>query len=94
MLSTENLQPRKEIILEIELNGKVRFDRILNDIYHELGIVYKIISAEVEFLGDCNFGYLHLQLLVSTSEQEVLQGFLAQHRLLNTSLEPIKRKAV
>ena len=91
---SENPQHRKEVILEIELNGKVRFDRVLNDIYHELGIMYKIVSAEVEFLGDCNFGQLRLLILVNSSEQKILNSFLNERRLLNTAVEQINRKAV
>ena len=92
--ASENEIPeiKKEILLEIELNGKVRFDSILNEIYHKLDIAYKIVVADVEFFGDQNFGNIKLLLNVSNKQFQDLQTFLAEKKLMNTSVE--KRKTV
>ncbi len=87
-------ETKKEVILEIELNGKVRFDCLLNDIYQKLGIMYKIVSADVEFFGDQNFGNIKLLIMVSSIQHQDLRFFLNDRRLLNTSVENVQRKAV
>lgn len=40
----------KEITLEIELNGKIRFDMLLYTIYNHYNITYKIVHAHIEYL--------------------------------------------
>ena len=90
----ENSERKKEILLEIELNGKVRFDDILNQIYNKLGIMCNIVSAEIEFFGDQNFGSIQLLVEINNRQSEDLIIFLSERKLLNTFIDHRKKKAV
>ena len=99
MLFTHNSEKefpeiRKEVSLEIELNGKIRFDNILDEIYHKMGILYKITAADVEFFGEQNFGTLKLMMMLNCQQKEHLEHFLAEKKLLNTFFENAQKKAV
>jgi D-methionine transport system ATP-binding protein len=55
----EQLSP----LIEIQLNGNISFDKLLSVIHNDHKIPYKILKADVEYLGNANFGkvLLHLQ---------------------------------
>lgn len=49
-------------IFEVELNGNVSFERLIDTIYSHLKIPYRLIKADIEYLGQGNFGKLLLEL--------------------------------
>ncbi len=85
---------RREFVLEIHLNGKERFDSLLNTIHQELGILYRILNADIEFYGECHLGTIQLLVEADTDEHQNLEYYLNSQRILNTSVENIRRKAV
>ena len=85
---------RKEFVLEIHLNGKERFDRLLNSIHQDLGILYRILNVDIEFYGGCALGTLRLLVEADVDEFQKLEYYLNNRRILNTSVENIQKKAV
>lgn len=49
-------------IVEVELNGNVSFERLIDTIYSHLKIPYRLIKADIEYLGQGNYGKLLLEL--------------------------------
>lgn len=85
---------KREIILEVELSGKISFDGLLNIIYHDFGIPYKIISADIEFVAEKSYGSVQLFLETEVEKYESLEFYLNRQRILHVSVEKISRKAV
>lgn len=83
---------KKELILEVELNGKMKFDHLLNTIYQQLGICYKVLSANVEYIKGNNFGSFQLYISATEEESQQLEFFLTKNKLLNSTVEYICRK--
>jgi len=85
-------QPRKEWILEIELNGKLKFEHLMNTIYNQLGICHKVLSVNVEYLNGRSFGSVQLYINVSSDDFEQLEYYLYKNKLLSTTVEYVCRK--
>ncbi|MBW7675998.1 NIL domain-containing protein [Chryseobacterium chendengshani] len=83
---------KKDLIIEVELNGKMKYDDLLNAIYQQMGICYKLLSANVEYKNGANFGSFQLRITVNTEEFQQLEFFLNKNKLMNTSVEYICRK--
>lgn len=83
---------KKELILEVELNGKVKFDDLLSIIYQQMGICYKVLSANVEYMNGSNFGSFQLYINATPEESQQLEFFLNKNKLLNTTVEYTCRK--
>jgi ABC-type methionine transport system ATPase subunit len=63
---TKSIKPaKKEWILEIELNGKMKFEHLMNTIYHQFGICHKVLSANVEYVDGRSFGTVQLYINVT-----------------------------
>ncbi|ANF51409.1 cysteine methyltransferase [Chryseobacterium glaciei] len=86
-----NLQ-KKELILEIELNGKMKFEHLMNTIYNQFGICHKVLSANVEYVNGRSFGSVQLYINVTSEEYQELEFFLNKNKLLNTTVEYLCRK--
>jgi len=86
-----NLQKR-ELILEIELNGKMKFEHLMNTIYNQFGICHKVLSANVEYVNGRSFGSVQLYINVTSEEYQELEFFLNKNKLLNTTVEYLCRK--
>lgn len=82
----------KEIILEIELNGKIRFDMLLYTIYNHYNITYKIVHAHIEYLDGNNFGNIRLLLKISQEELGQIEAYLAQYKLLSSKIDVLQKK--
>ena len=82
----------KEIILEIELNGKIRFDVLLYTIYNHYNISYKIVNAHIEYLNGNNFGNVKLLLTISQEELLKIESYLAQYKLLSSRIDVMQKK--
>ncbi|MDC8105255.1 MULTISPECIES: NIL domain-containing protein [Chryseobacterium] len=84
--------PKKELILEIELNGKMKFENILNVIYNQFGICHRVLSANVEYIEGRNFGSVQLYINADSDDCRQLEHYLNKNKLLNTSVEYTCRK--
>lgn len=83
---------KKDLIIEVELNGKMKFDHLLNAIYQQMGICYKVLSANVEYMNGANFGSFQLHLSATPEESQQLEFFLNKNKLLNTTVDYTCRK--
>ncbi|WP_185208449.1 NIL domain-containing protein [Chryseobacterium sp. C3] len=84
--------PKKEWILEIELNGKMKFEHLMNTIYHQFGICHKVLSANVEYVDGRSFGAVQLYINVSSEDFKQLEFYLEKNKLLSTTVEYTCRK--
>ncbi|MDQ0783040.1 NIL domain-containing protein [Chryseobacterium sp. W4I1] len=84
--------PKKELILEIELNGKMKFEHIMNAIYNQFGICHKVLSANVEYVNGNSFGSIQLYINVSSEDYQNLEFYLNKNKLLSTMVEYNCRK--
>ncbi|WP_028297396.1 methionine ABC transporter ATP-binding protein [Olivibacter sitiensis] len=71
-------------IIEIQLNGNMRFDVLIAKISGEYQVPFKVLRADIEYLGDTNFGKLLLHLMGSTEENARAIYYFNQHQLKNT----------
>lgn len=71
-------------LVEIELNEKVSVEELLSTIYEEYKIPYKLLKADVEYLGNSNFGKLLLQLQGKTEENQKAIYYFNQNNIQNT----------
>ncbi|MEI7488355.1 MAG: NIL domain-containing protein [Chryseobacterium sp.] len=83
---------KKELILEIELNGKMKFEHLMNTIYNQFGICHRVLSANVEYVNGRSFGSVQLYINVTIEEYQELEFFLNKNKLLNTTVEYLCRK--
>lgn len=83
---------RKELILEIELNGKMKFEHLMNTIYSQFGISHRVLSANVEYVNGNSFGSVQLYINVNSEDFQQLEFYLNKNKLLNTAVEYICRK--
>ena len=84
--------PKKELILEIELNGKMKFEHLMNTIYNQFGICHRVLSANVEYVNGYSFGSVQLYINVSSEDYQQLEFYLNKNKLLNTMVEYHCRK--
>lgn len=84
--------PSKEWILEIELNGKVKFEHLMDAIYNQLGICHKVLSVNIEYINGRSFGSVQLYINVNSDDFEQLERYLRKNKLLSTSVEYLCRK--
>lgn len=84
--------PKKELILEIELNGKMKFEQLLNIIYNQFGICHRVLSANVEYVQGRSFGSVQLYINANSEDCRELELYLNKNKLLNTTVEYICRK--
>lgn len=71
-------------LLEIELNGNIPFEKLLSVLYSDYKIPYRLIKANVEYLGKANFGKLLLHLQGSLEENTKAIQYFNQNNLQNT----------
>jgi len=83
--------PKKELILEIELNGKMKFEHLMNAIYHQFGICHRVLSANVEYVNGYSFGSVQLYINVSSEDYQQLESYLNKNKLLSTTVEYLCR---
>ncbi|RXM52734.1 MULTISPECIES: NIL domain-containing protein [unclassified Chryseobacterium] len=89
--NTLNL-PKKELLLEIELNGKMKFEHLMNTIYNQMGICHRVLSANVEYVNGNSFGSVQLYINVNSEDYQKLEFYLNKNKLLNTTVEYLCRK--
>lgn len=84
-------KPAKEIILEIELNGKIRFDILLYTIYNHYNISYKIVNAHIEYLNGNNFGNVKLLLKITDEEIDKIENYLGEYKLMSCKIPVLQQ---
>ncbi|WP_353195955.1 NIL domain-containing protein [Parapedobacter defluvii] len=74
------LSLRSRPVLDLHLNGESNLNIILTDLTTRLGVDIKIISAQLDYVGDVNFGKILLQLGENEMEnKEVIKYFNDQN---------------
>ncbi|VXB70448.1 MULTISPECIES: methionine ABC transporter ATP-binding protein [Chryseobacterium] len=71
-------------LVEIELNESISVEKLLSVIYDQYKIPYKLLKADVEYLGDSNFGKLLLQLQGEADENQKAIYYFNQNNIENT----------
>ncbi|MBB4804849.1 D-methionine transport system ATP-binding protein [Chryseobacterium defluvii] len=79
-------EPREGLfpLVEIELNENISVEKLLSKIYDEYKIPYKLLKADVEYLGSSSFGKLLLQLQGEADENQKAIYFFNQNNIQNT----------
>jgi D-methionine transport system ATP-binding protein len=71
-------------LVEIELSGNIAFEKLLSVVYADYKIPYKLINADVEFLGKVNFGKLLLHLKGSSDQNAKAIEYFNNNNIQNT----------
>lgn len=71
-------------LIEIELNENISVEKLLSTLYDQYKIPYRLLKADVEYLGDSNFGKLLLQLQGETEENQKAIYYFNQNKIQNT----------
>ncbi|WP_394666793.1 methionine ABC transporter ATP-binding protein [uncultured Chryseobacterium sp.] len=71
-------------LVEVELNEKISVEELLSIVYDKYKIPYKLLKADVEYLGDSNFGKLLLQLQGEEEKNQQAIYYFNQNKIQNT----------
>ncbi|MCT2406142.1 ATP-binding cassette domain-containing protein [Chryseobacterium antibioticum] len=71
-------------LVEIELNENISVEKLLSTLYDQYKIPYRLLKADVEYLGDSNFGKLLLHLQGETEENQKAIYYFNQNKIQNT----------
>lgn len=71
-------------LVEIELNENISVEELLSTLYSQYKIPYKLLKADVEYLGNSNFGKLLLHLQGGTEENQQAIYYFNQNKIQNT----------
>ncbi|MGH1518071.1 methionine ABC transporter ATP-binding protein [Chryseobacterium sp. JK1] len=71
-------------LVEIELNESISVEQILSALYNQYKIPYRLLKADVEYLGDSNFGKLLLHLQGKEEENQQAIYYFNQNKIQNT----------
>lgn len=71
-------------IVEVELDGTVSFDRLIDTIYSKLHIPYRLLKADIEFSGKGNFGKLLLELQTDEENTDKAIRYFNHKNIKNT----------
>lgn len=71
-------------IVEVELNGTISFERLIDAIHSQLKIPYRLLRADIEFLGKGNFGKLLLELRADKENTDKAIRYLDRKNIKNT----------
>lgn len=71
-------------LVEIELNEKISVEKLLSVIYDQYKIPYKLVKADVEYLGESYFGKLLVHLKGKAEENQKVIYYFNQNNIQNT----------
>lgn len=71
-------------LVEVELNEHISVEELLSVVHDRYKIPYKLLKADVEYLGDSNFGKLLLQLKGNEEKNQQAIYYFNQNRIQNT----------
>lgn len=77
---SEGLYP----IIELHLNGNIAFERILSVVHNDCKIPYKVLKADVEYLGNATFGKIILHLQGDNESNLKVFRYFKQHKIQNS----------
>lgn len=80
-IKKENL--KKFPLVEIELDGNISFKELIDTIYYQFEVPYKLIKADIEYLGNNNYGNLLLLLQGAEETNENALTFLRNKKIRN-----------
>lgn len=70
-------------LIEIQLNGKIEFEKLLNTISGRFRVPYKILKADIAYVGKSNYGKLILKLQGSPELNKSLLRFFKHKKIKN-----------
>ncbi len=71
-------------LVEVELNEHISVEELLAIVHEKYKIPYKLLKADVEYLGDSNFGKLLLQLQGEEEKNQQAIYYFNQNKIQNT----------
>lgn len=71
-------------LVEVELNEHISVEDLLSIVYDKYKIPYKLLKADVEYLGHSNFGKLLLQLQGEEEKNQQAIYYFNQNKIQNT----------
>lgn len=71
-------------LVEIELNENISVEKLLSTLYDHYKIPYRLLKADVEYLGNSNFGKLLLQLQGEAEDNQKAIYYFNQNKIQNT----------
>lgn len=71
-------------LIELHLNGNIAFERILSVVHNDYKIPYKVLKADVEYLGNATFGKLLLHLQGNKEDNLKALKYFEQHKIPNS----------
>lgn len=71
-------------LVEIELNENIGVEELLSTLYTQYKVPYRLLKADVEYLGNSSFGKLLLQLQGGTEENQQAIYYFNQNKIQNT----------
>jgi D-methionine transport system ATP-binding protein len=71
-------------LVEIELEGNIAFDRLIDTFHTQYHIPYKLVKADIEYLGKANFGKLLLHLQGTEEGNRNAFLYLNRNNIKNT----------
>ncbi|WP_326984486.1 ATP-binding cassette domain-containing protein [Chryseobacterium sp. MYb264] len=71
-------------LVEVEINDKVSVEALLSIVYDQYKIPYQLLKADVEYLGESNFGKILLQLKGKEEENQQAIYYFNQNNIQNT----------
>lgn len=94
MNTTQALQPQAEQaeqdepglfpLIEVELKGQLLFEQLINTLDRKYHIPYKLLKADIEYMGKANYGTLLLHLKGSKKDNGIALRYFDQNKLKNT----------
>lgn len=70
-------------LVEIELNGKVPFNQLINTFLNRYEVKSKLVKADIEYWGQANYGKMLLHLLGTRAHNEAVLRYLDEHKIRN-----------
>ncbi|WP_449386908.1 methionine ABC transporter ATP-binding protein [Chryseobacterium lineare] len=71
-------------LVEVEVNEEISVEALLSIVYDKYKIPYKLLKADVEYLGEANFGKLLLQLQGEQEKNQQAIYYFNQNKIQNT----------
>lgn len=71
-------------IIEIELVGMVPFDKVIKALYEQYQVPFKLIKADVEYIGKANYGKILIHLQGDQDSQDKALLYFQKNNILNT----------
>lgn len=68
-------------LIEVVLNGNVVFEKLIDIISNHYKIPYKVIKADIEYIGKVNFGNLLIQLQGSKEQNDKVISYFNQSNI-------------